>query len=243
MEIWRISAAQASLIAVVQPVLLSKLPEVSYANALDWASQSHVVNAILLGSGFDILVNGLAVPAVLHRQAWLLALDWSKSVAAALSDLRLHNSVVHLRIAIALRVRVLDGFHYFISLVGDGAEQNSLPDFAYVSSMRRWGRETLTEAAMTFNWWWHILPIISLPLWLASVSAASLEYSKKQPVITPHAYVMELQINVTRSILTTSSKPVKQIAQDCGYSKLSVFCSAPKSKVGRSPMECHRRTS
>lgn len=65
---------------------------------------------------------------------------------------------------------------------------------------------------------------------------------KKATGYTPHAYVMELQINATRSILTNSSKPVKQIAQDCGYSKPSIFCSAPKSKVGMSPMECRRRT-
>ena len=39
-----------------------------------------------------------------------------------------------------------------------------------------------------------------------------------------------------------SSKPVKQIALNCGYYKLSVFCGALKSQVGMSPMEYRRRT-
>ena len=59
---------------------------------------------------------------------------------------------------------------------------------------------------------------------------------KKATCYTPHAYVMDALINATRSILNNSSKPVEQIALDCGCSKLSVFCSAPESNVGMSPM-------
>ena len=65
---------------------------------------------------------------------------------------------------------------------------------------------------------------------------------KKATGYTPHAYVMDARINAARSILNNSSKPVEQIGLDCGCSKPSVFCSAPKSKVGMSPMWNHRRT-
>lgn len=59
---------------------------------------------------------------------------------------------------------------------------------------------------------------------------------------TPHAYVMDARINAARSMLSNSSKPVKQIALNCGYYNLSVFCGALKSQVGMSPMEYRRRT-
>ncbi|PXY86594.1 helix-turn-helix domain-containing protein [Bifidobacterium asteroides] len=65
---------------------------------------------------------------------------------------------------------------------------------------------------------------------------------KKAAGYTPHAYVMDARINAARSMLSNSSKPVEQIALNCGYSKLSVFCSAFKSKVGMPPMEYRRRT-
>ena len=65
---------------------------------------------------------------------------------------------------------------------------------------------------------------------------------KKATGYTPHAYVIDARINSARSMLSNSSKPVEQIALNCGYSKLSVFCSAFKSKVGMSPMEYRRRT-
>lgn len=65
---------------------------------------------------------------------------------------------------------------------------------------------------------------------------------KKAAGYTPHAYVMDARINAARSMLSNSSKPVEQIALNCGYFKLSVFCSAFKPKVGMPPMENHRRT-
>ena len=64
---------------------------------------------------------------------------------------------------------------------------------------------------------------------------------KKATGYTPHAYVMDARINTARSMLSNSSKPVEQIALNCGYSKLSVFCSAFKSKVDMSPMGYRRR--
>ncbi|WP_390459426.1 helix-turn-helix domain-containing protein [Bifidobacterium apicola] len=49
-------------------------------------------------------------------------------------------------------------------------------------------------------------------------------------------------INSSRRMLSNSSKSVECIAQNCGYSKPSVFCSAFKSKVCMSPIEYRRCT-
>lgn len=65
---------------------------------------------------------------------------------------------------------------------------------------------------------------------------------KRATGYTPHAYVMDVRINAARSMLTNSSATIREISDDCGYSKVSVFCNAFKSKVGMSPMEYRQRT-
>lgn len=65
---------------------------------------------------------------------------------------------------------------------------------------------------------------------------------KRATGYTPHAYVMDVRINAARSMLSNSTVSIQQISEECGYSKMSVFCSAFKTKVGMSPMEYRKRT-
>ena len=48
---------------------------------------------------------------------------------------------------------------------------------------------------------------------------------KKATGYTPHAYAMDALTNATRSILNNSSKPVEQIALNCGCSKPPSFAA------------------
>ncbi len=54
---------------------------------------------------------------------------------------------------------------------------------------------------------------------------------------TPHEYIIRVRINTARFMLKTTSMTIKEICFACGYSEVSIFCTAFKRETGKTPSE------
>lgn len=54
---------------------------------------------------------------------------------------------------------------------------------------------------------------------------------------TPHEYLVRVRMNTARFMLKTTTMSVKEICFACGYSAVSIFCTAFKRETGKTPVE------
>lgn len=64
---------------------------------------------------------------------------------------------------------------------------------------------------------------------------------RKETGFTPHEYLINIRLNTAKYLLKNSSRSVKYICFQTGFSCESVFCSAFKKRTGMSPLSYRRQ--
>ncbi len=55
--------------------------------------------------------------------------------------------------------------------------------------------------------------------------------------VTPHKHLTDLRIQYAKELLTTTDRPIQRIAEDCGYTDISVFYKCFFKAVGATPID------
>lgn len=62
------------------------------------------------------------------------------------------------------------------------------------------------------------------------------EMFRAQLEVTPHQFVLERRIRISKERLAGGDEPIKQLAADCGFSTTAIFCHTFKARVGITPL-------